>query len=113
MSPKKNRNVVPLLSAKRLRAILENLDSSNIFFTKHAEEKLIERKIDPIQAIRVLRRCGRFEEEPWFNHTRGSFNFTVLGNTAGADLKVVAAIELKDPESDSETWIITVHYDGE
>lgn len=82
-------------------------DSSNVYLTDHGEERAVERGVDRLQICRILRR-GRLVEGPWFDPNHGNYRFTMEGISAGCMLRVVAAVELADPITNSYVIVVTV-----
>jgi len=92
------------VSAKRiLREIIE-ADSGKIFFTHHAQEKLVARAITRKQAICCLKH-GRFVEEP-YRSANGNWQMKLSVRSAGDLVSVVCAL---DHDSDGNyILVITV-----
>lgn len=82
-------------------------DSSKVFLSEHAEQRASERGIDRLQIMRVLAR-GRLTEQPWPDVNHGNYRVTVEGISAGAKLKVVAALQPQNPECNSYIIVVTV-----
>ena len=73
-----------------LREIAE--DSARVIFTKHASQRMRQRKVSPVQVIACLQRgiiC-----EPVALDLHGNWKLTVSHRVAGKDLDVAVAIDV-------------------
>ncbi|MDD5394391.1 MAG: DUF4258 domain-containing protein [Thiothrix sp.] len=81
------------MTPQQAKAILKDLasDGSRVFFTRHAEERMVEREITRTQVLRCLER-GSFEENP-ARDVRGSWAMRLKLFTAGEYIRVALAID--------------------
>lgn len=77
-------------------------DGSKIFFTRHAEQRMIERQITRTQVLRCLA-SGYFEEQP-ARSPQGSWVMRVRNYTAGEYVSVAVALD----ENDSGDYAIVI-----
>jgi hypothetical protein len=84
---------------KVLREIAE--DSARVIFTKHANQRMRQRKVSPVQVIACLQR-GTISE-PVALDMHGNWKLTVSHRVAGKDLNVAVAIDVP-----SRAIVITV-----
>lgn len=94
------------LSKHDAKRIIQNAvnDSSKVLFTKHGKER--KTRITSDDVMRVLRN-GFIEETPFFDNAKGTWLCSVIGSSSGRKLKVVAVIQLMDPETQSYLIIVT------
>ena len=78
------------MALKVLREIAE--DSARVIFTKHANQRLRQRKVSPVQVITCLQRGTVSESVALDMH--GNWKLTVSHRLAGKDLNVAVAIDL-------------------
>lgn len=81
------------MTPHQAKAILNDLasDGRRVFFTRHAEERMVEREITRMQVLRCLQ-VGSFEEEP-ARDARGSWAMRLRLFTAGEYIRVAVAID--------------------
>ena len=81
------------MTPQQAKAILKELatDGKRVFFTRHAEQRMIEREVTRVQVLRCLQR-GTFEEEP-VQEPRGSWAMRLKLFTAGEYIRVAVAID--------------------
>ena len=81
------------MTPHQAKASLNDLasDGSRVFFTRHAEERMVEREITRMQVLRCLQ-VGNFEEEP-ARDARGSWAMRLRLFTAGEYIRVAVAID--------------------
>ena len=84
------------MTPQQVKALLKALaqDGGRVFFTRHAEQRMIERDITRVQVLRCLQR-GTFEEEP-AQDPRGSWAMRIKLFTAGEYVRVAVAIDQDD-----------------
>lgn len=82
-----------------LREIAE--DSARVIFTKHANQRMRQRKVSPVQVIACLQRGTISESVALDMH--GNWKLTVSHRVAGKDLNVAVAIDVP-----SRAIVITV-----
>lgn len=84
------------LPASRLQDLVRTAasDSSNVYFTKHAEQRMLERDVTAPDVIECLQK-GTFEEGPYMS-PNGNWTFTVRQFCSGVSLTVAGALELDD-----------------
>ena len=82
-----------------LREIAE--DSARVIFTKHASQRMRQRKVSPVQVIACLQRG--IIREPVALDLHGNWKLTVSHRVAGRDLNVAVAIDVP-----SRAIVITV-----
>jgi len=82
------------MSDPAARKLLQEIaqDSANVIFTKHANERMRQRKVTPIQVLDCLR--GGFVSEPVTLDQFGYWKLTISHRVAGADLSVSVAIDV-------------------
>ena len=73
-----------------LREIAE--DSARVIFTKHASQRMRQRKVSPVQVIACLQRG--IIREPVALDLHGNWKLTVSHRVAGKDLDVAVAIDV-------------------
>ena len=73
-----------------LREIAE--DSARVIFTKHASQRMRQRKVSPVQVIACLQRG--IIREPVALDLHGNWKLTVSHRVAGRDLNVAVAIDV-------------------
>ena len=73
-----------------LREIAE--DSARVIFTKHASQRMRQRKVSPVQVIACLQRG--IIREPVVLDLHGNWKLTVSHRVAGKDLDVAVAIDV-------------------
>ena len=78
------------MALKVLREIAE--DSARVIFTKHANQRLRQRKVSPVQVITCLQRGTVSESVALDMH--GNWKLTVSHRLAGKDLNVAVVIDL-------------------
>ena len=78
------------MALKVLREIAE--DSARVIFTKHANLRMRQRKVSPVQVIACLQRGTIGESVTLDMH--GNWKLAVSHRIAGRDLSVAAAIDL-------------------
>lgn len=81
------------MTPHQAKVILNELASNGgrVFFTHHAEERMIERAITRTQVLRCLQK-GSFEEEP-AQDARGSWAMRLRLFTAGEYIRVAVALD--------------------
>lgn len=84
---------------KLLREIAQ--DSARIIFTRHAVQRMRQRKISPVQVMTCLQRG--FVSEPVALDLHGNWKLTVSHRVAGKDFDVAVAIDVP-----SRAIVITV-----
>ncbi len=87
-------NVVQMqLNSVTARAVILEIiaDSSRVFFTRHAEQRMVERDITRIQVFRCLEH-GTFVEEP-SRSANGNWQFRQEVMSAGTIVNVSAALD--------------------
>ena len=82
-------NITPARAKKLLKEIAE--DSSRVFFTRHAEKRMRERKITRTQVVRCLTH-GRIVEGP-APSIKGNMEMRLEVMSAGEIVTTVAALE--------------------
>lgn len=91
MSPK--IRLLELTGTRALQIIREAAkDSSRVYLTTHAQQRMSTRKITLSQLLRVLR-SGRISEGPVREVIKGGWKCTVEHHTAGDSVGVAVAIE--------------------
>lgn len=99
---------LPLKHADLVRLIKEAAaDSANVFFSEHAQERLVERDISTTEVIDCLRH-GRIQEGP-AQSPRGNWEFKVSRYCSGQSISVVGALEL---DEDGNHIIVITTYRG-
>lgn len=81
------------MTPHQAKAILKELasDGRRVYFTRHTEERMIEREITRVQVLRCLQH-GSFEEEP-ARDARGNWAMRLKLFTAGEYIRVAVAID--------------------
>jgi hypothetical protein len=81
------------LSPQRARQLLQEIaaDSAKVVFTAHAEQRLKQRRISKMQALKCLRQ-GTMVEGP-ARDIKGNWKITLQVLSAGSPIKVVAALD--------------------
>lgn len=103
--PRRRSNIVTLdLTTAAAKRILAEVETSRIFFTQHAKDRMRQRGISTTQALRCLRN-GSIVEGP-ARDTGGEWKVTVEVLTAGTPVSVVAAIE--EDSSGNHVIVVTV-----
>ena len=94
------------MTPHQAKAILNDLasDGQRVFFTRHAEERMVEREITRMQVLRCLQ-VGSFEEEP-ARDVRGNWAMRLRLFTAGEYIRV--AVALDEDQHGNLAVIITV-----
>ncbi|WED21827.1 DUF4258 domain-containing protein [Vibrio sp. JC009] len=93
-------------SARKLIADLATYYSYRVKFSKHARQRLTERKVSTQQVFSLLRSSSsRFQELP-HQDPRGDWKMNLEGMAAGELLRV--SLVLKRVESDPSAFIVTV-----
>lgn len=67
-------------------------DSGQVIFTRHARQRMLQRKITPVQVLACLRRG--FVSEPVALDLHGNWKLTLTHRAAGRDLDVAVAIDV-------------------
>lgn len=78
------------ITAARVMADIAS-DSARVFFTRHAEQRMTERRITRTQVLRCLR-LGRITEGP-YRDISGNWKMTMQVASAGNVITVVAALD--------------------
>ena len=79
--------------ATALRVLRETAeDSARVIFTKHASQRMRQRKVSPVQVIACLQRG--IIREPVALDLHGNWKLTVSHRVAGKDLDVAVAIDV-------------------
>lgn len=96
------------MTPHQAKATLKELadDGNRIFFTRHAEERMIERNITRMQILKCLQ-SGRFEEEP-AQDPRGSWSMRIRSYSAGESIAVAVALDV-DSNGDYAVVITVMH----
>lgn len=84
------------LSVGRLQSLVRDAasDSSNVYFSRHAQQRMLERDVTAPDIIECLLR-GAFEEGP-YRSAKGNWEFTVRQFCSGVSLTVAGALELDE-----------------
>jgi len=85
--------ITPDAARKRIVEVARN--SSNVIFTKHANERSEQRRITRKQVINCLIH-GRFTEAPCWDQIHGGYKFTMQTIDSGESVSVAAALYKKD-----------------
>lgn len=103
---RRNVLLMELTAHSALQVIKETIaDSSRVFFSQHAKERMLERELTDRQVMRVLEH-GRITEGP-ARAAKGNWIMTVEGISAGDRISVPVALD-HDDASGNYTIIITV-----
>jgi hypothetical protein len=78
---------------------------SRLFFSKHAEERMLQRKITRLQVMTCLTK-GKVVESA-YRDPKGDFRLTLEHYTAGSIVTAAVAIKLNDYAS--RTVVVTVY----
>lgn len=113
-----NMNAVPIthlksasgyneLSKHDLKKYLVKVASgtTDLVVTHHASDRMRERQITRNEIFNVLRR-GEPDHSPFFNANEGTWECSILGRSAGVQIRVAIALQLMDP--DDKTYVIVV-----
>ncbi|XAW88248.1 DUF4258 domain-containing protein [Vibrio sp. CDRSL-10 TSBA] len=93
-------------SAKRILRDLAENHTARVKFSKHARERLLERKITIQQVLCVLKSTSnRFHEGP-YQTAKGDWQMNVEGIASGDSIRV--PLILRRHEDDPQVLIITV-----
>lgn len=92
-------------ATKLIRDAAEN--TSLVFFTAHARERMAKRSITGGQIIKVLK-SGAIIEGPFNNIAHGNWECLIQGYSAGVNMQVKVAIETND----KNVLIVTVYKVG-
>lgn len=88
-------NVVSIdrLTEQRAKEIIKEIiqDSSNVRFSFHVRERMIERGVTITQIMRVLE-MGVFVESP-YRSIKGNWKMTLSSRSAGYEIKVACALD--------------------
>lgn len=91
MSPK--IRALELTGTRALQIVREAAkDSSRVYLTEHAQQRMNKRKITLVQVLRCLR-AGRISEGPARDNTKGGWKCTIDHYSAGDSVGVAVAIE--------------------
>lgn len=103
------RNVLELdltpATAKRILREIIDADDARVFFTGHAETRMVERGITHKQVLRCLRN-GQFAEGP-YRGIQGNWEMKLEQISAGDVVSVVAALDYDDDRN--ITIVITTY----
>ncbi|MGD0961056.1 MAG: DUF4258 domain-containing protein [Methylomonas sp.] len=69
-------------------------DDKRVYFSKHAEQRMVERNITRLQILKCLTK-GRITESP-YRDVKGDFRLTIEHYTAGNVVSVAVAIKFND-----------------
>lgn len=107
MSTKTKIIPLALTKAKALEILKEtSKDSARVFFTEHAEEKMVKRRITRTQVLRCLRH-GYIAEGP-VRSMKGNWELAIQVLSAGDVMRVAAALDYDD--GGNFIVIITAYY---
>lgn len=84
------------MTPHQAKEILKELADSGgkVFFTRHAEQRMIERQVTRIQVLRCLA-SGYFEEQP-AKSPQGAWVMRIRNYTAGEYVSVAVALDKND-----------------
>lgn len=87
------------MSNMRLQAHIQHVakDSSQVFFTRHAQDRMLQRAVSDIQVLECLR-FGLMQRPAQFDQTTGTVKCRMEYFGSARNLAVVVALEDSDPD---------------
>lgn len=111
--PTKNVTKLHGLSRNQAEQYIKDIarDSSRVFFSKHARERMVERHVSRKEVIDCLGRFAFFEEPHWSTSHHGGYRMTI--EAWGVDKRLRIGLSLNndndsDDGKDNYILIITV-----
>ena len=101
-------NIVPMrinANEAKKRISLAAEISGRVFISKHAKDRMKQRRVTRRSILRCLSK-GAFVEQPYWSQTHGNYHFSMQTMDAGEVVKVVAA--LGENEQGDYVLIVTV-----